>query len=129
MRDTSALTLVEILVALAVFAIGAAALVGMQLSALRLTLNTTMQSRLLYIAETELNYRLHRSEAASDCQAPAAVDLDGLSCSASEERCVAHLAGFECGSGPARRITVTVRPQAAEQPLVLSTVTRAGIQP
>ncbi len=126
MRSPAALTLVEILVALAVFAVGAAALAGLQLSALRLTAASNAQSRLLYAAEAELNHRLSSSQPGGSCLALPPAELHGLSCSATEEPCRAQVTGFECGSGPARRITVAVSAGSAAQPLVLSTVTRQG---
>lgn len=106
------LTLVEILVALTVLAIGAAGLVGLQLLTLRLASATELRARLLHVAQSELRFRLLGAGSGSDCQSLPAAELEDVDCLVQSESCAYSQLGFSCpaaaGAWP-RRITVSVR--------------------
>lgn len=116
MRRRAALTLPEVLVALALFALLASAAVALQLSAL------TLQRR----AE-----RLRAEVAALDAAAaPASLRRDGWDpCAGWHERslpgtCRADWAAC-CGDGALRRLTLRVAGESGEEAVVLRTVARA----
>ena len=128
------LTLIEILVALTVFAIGATAIAGLQISTLQLTAQTQLQTRLLHVAESELKQRLLVEPSGVACTALPVEQLEGLDCHTSETTCAVGFSGFDCAAGvtgPVRQVTGTGRRAAdAEGPQVtLSSSTRVGSGP
>lgn len=106
--STSGVTLVEILVALTVLAVGATGLVGWQLGIAHLAMRAQDTQRVLEAASTELGRRLLTT---AFTEPHCAGDDDRVICSATEEACFASGALLHCG-GPVtpatrvRRITV-----------------------
>lgn len=124
--NRSGLTLIEILVALSVLAIGATGLVAMQLSTLKLAQQTTINTRLLHVADSELQLRLLGAATGPDCSAVNSAELTGMDCSVAITTCSASLNGFECtagSSGTAQRVTVAAS-MASGAHVTLSAVTR-----
>ncbi len=129
--NSSGLTLIEILVALTVLAIGASGLVAMQLSTLRLARQTQIQTRLLHVADSELQLRLLGAASGMHCSAVIPEEAEGIACSVSTESCAALLEGFECAAatgGTSRRITVTASREDGAT-VMLSAVTRVVAGP
>ncbi len=103
------LTLIEILVAMAVLAIGATALAGLQLSSIKLAHVASMNARLLHVADSELQYRLLGLGSGETCTALDPAELEGIDCKATSEGCAALASGFSCSAespGWPRRFTV-----------------------
>ena len=120
-------TLPEVLMALAVLAIGLAAIAGLQLLSLRLGSAAGRQARLLETARNELNHRLLTGSPGSGCHTPVEADQ---SCSASERHCAASPEQLDCtaAAGPVREVTVTVGTPSGE-PLTLRGYALAGERP
>lgn len=124
--NTLGLSLIEILVALSVLAIGAVGLVAMQLSTLKLAQQTSINARLLHVAESELQQRLLGVASGSACSALTTAELEGIDCTVTSSGCSTSLSGFDCQverAGLPRRITVTAS-IADRGSVALSGVTR-----
>lgn len=120
------LTLIEILVALAVLAIGATAVAGLQLASLRLARLAEQNTRLLHAADTELQHRLLGLGSGSGCEALSSEELNGIDCLVASEGCRLLADGFECSSafsGWPRRFTVRTQLPSGPQ-VTLSSVSR-----
>jgi prepilin-type N-terminal cleavage/methylation domain-containing protein len=123
----SGVTLIEILVALVLLAVGAAALSAWQLSALQLAARARQQQQLVALVEAELSFRALVALQGPDCGAQPELPA-GVSCSVSEEACQLVGAALTCGpAGPVpariRRITVRAAPDSGSIPaLELSSV-------
>lgn len=120
-------TLPEVLMALAVLALGLAAIAGLQLLSLRLGSSAGRQARLLETARNELNHRLLTGSPGPGCQTPLEADQ---SCSVSERHCSVSSGQLDCtaASGPVREVTVTVGAPSAE-PLRLTGYALTGARP
>lgn len=122
--NTSGLTLIEILVAMAVLAIGAAGLAGLQLSSMKLAHIASMNARLLHVADSELQYRLLGLGSGEACTALDPAELQGIDCTATSEGCSLLASGFSCSAeAPGWPRRVTVRAGIADGPQV----TLAGV--
>lgn len=126
--NNSGLTLIEVLVALTVLAIGATAIAGLQLATIRLAGLTEQNARLLHAAETELKHRLLGLGSGPTCSAPGPDTLRGIDCLVSSEGCRLLAEGFACSedvSGWPRRFTVQASSARGPQ-LSLSGVARGA---
>ena len=112
------LTLVEILVALTVLAVGATGLVGLQLTTMRLAADSELRSRLLHVAGSELEARLLVPGAGGPCLAVPVAEREGIDCTVTVESCDWYLSGFACPvthGSRARRVTVHAAADAGAQ--------------
>lgn len=124
--NPSGLTLIEILVAMSVLALGATGLLAMQLSTLRLAQQTDINTRLLHVADSELQLRLLGAVTGPACSAVPAIELTDMHCSVAVQGCSTSLGGFTCDGGAGgspRRVTVTARVERGNS-VTLSAVTR-----
>lgn len=124
--NSAGLTLIEILVALTVLAIGAASITGLQLATFRLSQLTRHNATLLHVADSELQNRLLGVATGEHCSALTEAELEGVDCKVEMTACAVSLAGFDCNDGAAgasRRVTVTASLENG-QSVELSAVTR-----
>jgi prepilin-type N-terminal cleavage/methylation domain-containing protein len=107
------LTLIEVLVALTLLAVGAAALSTWQISSLQAATRARQQQQLSALVDAELRYRALIPFQGPDCQAlPGREGAELMTCSVTEETCALSGTDLHCGAagqGAARIRRITVR--------------------
>lgn len=103
--NSSGFTLVEVLVALLVLAVGLTAVAGLQLSGLQLGRQAERTHRLLETAENELRHRLLGLGSGATCSA---WHGEGPDCRVQERSCLPSASELHCGTPGGRLTEVTV---------------------
>lgn len=98
------MTLIEVLVALTLLGVGAAALAGWQLGIVRLAAQSRQQHAVNRVLEEEVTRRQLTRDLSADCQAAA----DKVTCRVTYESCLVSSLALVCGAGSGwpRRVTV-----------------------
>ncbi len=122
-------TIIEILVALSVLAIGAVALSAWQVAVLRVAIGTRDLNRVIHVAESELGRRLLGGDAQPGCDPVLLAEAAGVGCETTIEACAVAGLQLSCtasGNHFPQRVTVTAASTRPGGPVVSLSALRRG---